>query len=278
VSRRAIWVPWDDQPQDAPVLDLEQPLLRDLHFAYVGGHNRDLVSGVNMTFGTANVRGVNGGLAGDFDGSSQYLGAAIPSVTLQEHTMFALVQGRSPGTDRRVFTFGSSSSNLPFTQIGTGDSNSNKLRLVWRNIDDTFPTSAQTSRDVFNRNAPVAAAQIVKWDGVSDYRAYGFVDGIADGNSGTVPYVTITVDRVSVGAMLRASPAVYFSGSVLLALAWRRPLSDDEIWYISQYPWSIFAPRRTYTHIPSGFPVLSDLRIAPGSKTSSGWTHRVTAS
>jgi hypothetical protein len=248
-----------------------------LHFAYVGGHNRDLVSGVNMTFGTANVRGVNGGLAGDFNGSSQYLGAAIPSVTLEEHTMFVLVQGRSPGLDVRVFGFGNTSNNQPLTHIGTSENNANRVRLWWRNTDGTNPTSGQTSIDVFNQSEPVAVALKIAWDGFSSYRAYPFINGIADGNSAPSD-VSITVDRVAVGAALRSSPSAYFSGSVLLALAWRRPLSNDEIWYISQYPWSIFAPRRTYTRIPSGFPVLSDLRIAPGSKTSSGWTHRVTAS
>lgn len=242
------------QPTAAPVLRRDHPLFAGLFVAHVGGVNVELVSGRAMTSnGGITTRATAGGIATFSDGSDDFLGVDIPAQALTQWTMLALVQGNGHGTDDRAFFIGSSSATAPYIGIGTGASNANKMRCVWVNNTGGFPTSVDTTADVFNLGRPCAAALTVRDDGVGGVRAYGYVDGVQDGVSASLVPPDATVNRVGVGALYRSSGAVtHFPGAVLLGLAWNRPLSDAEVRDISVNPWQLFEPRRIWVPVSAG--------------------------
>ncbi len=86
----------------------------------------------------------------------------------------------------------------------------------------------------------------------------------------------LTVNRIGVGAMVRASPALYWSGDVAFALMVDRVLPDAALQSLSINPWQVFRaePVRMYSLPTSAIP--SSLNVAASNVTSSGARATVT--
>lgn len=254
--------PWTRQPPLQFGLRLNDPLLRGVFFGMQGASPVDLVSGQLLTQnGGVTTRPSSAGLGRYSDGVDDYLSLSIPSRALSDWTLILLTQGDAPSTDTRVFSFASSTDNNPIVAIGTGATNANKLRIWCRSDAAVSPNgggTVESSANVFHGVPTVVALR------ETSTLVSSFINGVADSTDGIVSPGPFTVNRVSIGCLLRATAGSFFKGSNFLALAFSRALSDSEIKALGTPAalWGLFQPirRRIWPALvtaPSSIPTLS---------------------
>ena len=168
-------------------------------------------------------------MAYDFNGSTQYISADSSPLGNRPtaYTMACWVKGAAQD-GRYVLSLGNSSNNNPVVGLASGQSSigqsNSTLRFFGRDNSGAPATgsinlSGGTAFD--NTWRHVAGT----WDN-STARAY--VDGVEVANGGSMG-TPQDLNRFSVGALLRASAALYFSGSVAEVALYDATLSAAQI-------------------------------------------------
>jgi hypothetical protein len=167
-------------------------------------------SGGAWTGGTlgAAAQAAKFGTAATFNGTSGYAGINS-SLIGSDPTAFTLAcwaKGAAQ-SDKRIIAFGSSTSSNPAIALQTGTVGTAKARLWWRLNSITTAVAIESSADAFDSTWHHIAAT---WDGTT---ASVYVDGELSGSS-TPTISTTTLNRTAIGALLRATPAAWFAGSL----------------------------------------------------------------
>lgn len=163
----------------------------------------------------------------EFDGSDDYIqltqNSGLPiynNGTNNAYTVCMWVKGNAQN-DKRVFSEGRSSSNNPLFAIGTNTSG--KVRMYIRNNSNSELLTTTSANTVFDGN----------WHHIAwvdnDGSATLYVDGVVDGNDFNYTRGTLTLDRSAIGAVLRASPASFFSGQIDEVSLWNVARTQSEI-------------------------------------------------
>lgn len=126
--------------------------------------------------------------------------------------------------DKRIYSEGSAFSNTPLVTIGSGQANTAKIRIYIRN-DANQQWGRETTSDVFDGTWHHFA-----WvtDGVGGARMY--IDGNLDATDFN-GYVggTFTTDRVSLGAVLRATTCCFMNGMLDDVRAYPFELTGNDV-------------------------------------------------
>jgi hypothetical protein len=176
------------------------------------------------------------GNAMTFDGSSQYLahthaGAnGLPIYNSGTYTVMLWVKGNgaTQPADRRVFSEGSNTgNNNTLFNIGTDSAGSGRTGVV----DIFIRTDAGTA--VVNHRKSAAQAFDGEWRHIAWVEENGtarlYIDGQLDTTNFNYTRGPLTLNTISVGAILRATACCYFSGLIDEVAIWERALSPDEI-------------------------------------------------
>lgn len=175
------------------------------------------------------VEGFDGtpGGALEFDGIDDLVeveqSSGLPIHRQEAFTISMWVRG-GPQVDRRVFSEGSSSNNTPVFNIGTRSSGGSEVDLFVRAPDGSRPLSHRLS-------------QARPFDGTwhhlawvdEDGQARLYVDGELDGQDFNYSRVNMSLDRTSLGAILRATDSFHFRGALDEVSLWERALDAEEV-------------------------------------------------
>lgn len=246
---RIIRQDWGRQPPQSVGL-ASSSLTAGLFVAASPHHGRELVTGRALTAVSGPTLQVGQrGITGRTNGSSSYWTVDIPSRNLAAFTVMALVRGSgSQALDSRAFTVASSSSDQPLILVNVGTATNTKMRTFWRDTSGNFAaTLPDTTADAFTTSAfKMVALRVPVTSGANQGRSTVFIDGVEDVSSSSFTPAGLTVNRVGIGCLSRASASNFYNGDVALGLCWDRALTNEEIAEIAGNPWQIFEPRRIF--------------------------------
>lgn len=130
-----------------------------------------------------------------------------------------------PQNDRRIYSEGSSVTNIPLVTIGSGTSLPSSLRVYIRNDSNVALVATQTTTPVFDSTWHHFA-----WvdDGAGGARVY--VDGVLDATSFAYTAIgTYTTDLVALGAVLRAIPSHWLTGILDDVRVYPFPITQSDV-------------------------------------------------
>lgn len=193
----------------------------------------DAVTGNHMTLTGMDISNlVTGqrGMAMSFNGSSQYLSytatpgvdSGLPITDAPQFSVLLWVKGLPNQVDRRVFSEGSSATTDPLFNIGTHNTGAD-------GTVDIFIRNSGTKINHYHSPRPAFDDQWhhIAWtdnNGVATL----YIDGTVETNF-TYSRGPTAINITSIGAILRATPGAYFSGSVDDVAVWERILTEAEI-------------------------------------------------
>ena len=192
------------------------------------------------------------GEAARTNGSSSYLGCDIPQRSVPAFTIMWL--GKPSGTaglDTRAFTLASASSNNPLAMINVSATAASKMRTFWRDDAGNFPASLPDSNGTAFESGRLhmLALRVPVIGGSNTGQATAFIDGIEDVTSSAYTVSTLTVDRVGIGCLYRASAGSFFAGDSVVGFFWARALSDAEILSVTRNPWQLLSRARIWAPV-----------------------------
>jgi hypothetical protein len=238
------------QPQDTPSMDWGNPLNAGMFSLISPVHGYDFVnrlpiSKVGFTSLTTPLQSGPLGTALKTNGTNRYVFTAFTSqIVLTDWTLFTLFDTTQTALTMWMTCLGSSTNGNPLLGIISGNSTASKLRLFER-TDSNVPTEADTTITV-NDGVP----HIVHLSCYTNASANRVVDCYVDGKFDTAVSfgasigLTFTIDRFTVGALLRSSASNFWAGRTYLAGASKRAWSADDIRRHTVRPWQLFTPRR----------------------------------
>ncbi len=163
----------------------------------------------------------------NFDGTNDYVrvnqDSGLPIYSHEEFSVSLWVRGGAQA-DKRVFSEGSSSNNTPVFNIGTNSGNGSEVDLFIRLPSGSRPLSHRLSQTQPFDNTWHHLAWIDR-----DGQAELYVDGILDGQDFSYSKTAMTLNRTSIGAILRASDSFHFDGLIDDVSVWEKALSEEEI-------------------------------------------------
>jgi hypothetical protein len=271
---------WTRQPQIAVGVDWANPITKSLAFCTVGFNRRNLVASIFASSSNGKSSITANGIGSYSDGSD---------VAVADWSYNNLVGSNGNGTGAltlmafanpsalaaRGFIFGVSMSGSPYKNIG-----------LFANTDRDFGV-ASGYLSIYGYNSGsigIGAHATTGVDGfphvfvgtTTEINLYQnlYIDGKnvttssyqRNGNFGTD-----ATSRVCVGNQYPYGSGRAMTGTVILAAAWNRLLSETEILYISKNPWQLFAPLSLPIFAPSAagsFPVLSNPTMTSLTSTS----------
>lgn len=193
----------------------------------------ELYSGNGMVL--RNFAGVDDKVEGKF-GSALFFDSSLskyshrtngsPAASSTNFTVSLWVKGAYFGqNDRRVFSEGSSSSDTPLFTIGTQAVNpaNAPVASVFVRPDVGAAFSRSTTRAVFDD----AWHHIVWSDNHGDARFY--VDGVLDESDFRYTRGVLSLNRTSLGAVLRNAVGNFYFGNIDDVAVWRRALNATEV-------------------------------------------------
>ena len=169
-------------------------------------------------------------MAFTFNGTTQYLSAAASPIASSPSVFTMAAWANGAAQDGRLFfALGSSSNTSPIIGMGTGatsiSQSTDSLRPFVRLNSGTFPfgnLTAECISGLWNSTWKHAA---MSFDG-TDFKAYA--NGVNSlTKAGTLG--ALDTNRTAIGALLRASPILYFGGQVAEAAIWNVALTDAEV-------------------------------------------------
>ncbi|MEM7234892.1 MAG: LamG-like jellyroll fold domain-containing protein, partial [Planctomycetota bacterium] len=198
------------------------------------GHLDDLARGNHGTMrGAVSPRFVAGfdgeaNAAVELDGGDDYVEVSQQSgLPIYGHAEFSIalwVKGDRQA-DRRVFSEGSSTSNTPVFNIGTDSSSqSGSVDLFVRSPSG----SAAHPHTLSTREAFDGEWHHVAWID-REGEAELWIDGERDGTNFDYARPSMSLDRTSIGAILRASSSFHFEGAIDEVSVWSVALSEEQI-------------------------------------------------
>ena len=227
LPRRQIWT---QQPQALTGIDRSDSITRDLCFVQSGGL-ADIFTNVGTT-----QKPTTRGVVRSFDAAlSQYLFANNKQVVGPALTLFALFSVNNLTSNLALISVGGPASSRHMLYVapdgilalfsGEGGSYGQAQSAIWALPDTTQyyfavgRVSANNSRDVWVNGKQVAS------------------------DSTSIAVNAANIDRVAIGCYWSNGAPIagfYFDGSIALAGAYSRALSDAEIVALSANPWRIF--------------------------------------
>jgi hypothetical protein len=172
------------------------------------------------------------GLAFMFDGVDEILVAPIdPDGPLslghqRSYTVMLWVMGVGTNqNDRRVFSQGSSTDDRPLFNLGTHATAANASAdlYVRTNTGGVVPDHTRSVQPAFDG----------QWHHVAFVFEPGYarmyIDGMLDGRTISASNANMTLDRVSVGGIMRAAGSHYFQGAIDEVVLYGRALRGDEV-------------------------------------------------
>ena len=227
---------WRQGPLPVGYSTGEVPIMPEGLVSYwpLDGSLDDLASSNHGVFhgraGAAFVTGFDGrpGAAVAFDGIDDYIEVTgRDQLPIAAHDRFSIsmwVRGQRQD-DRRVFSEGSSANNSPVFNLGTDQGgNAAGVDVFIRDGSGGVRVSHQRSAgDAFD-----GAWHHIVW--VDDQgTAALYIDGVRDAVDFSYTKPTWSLNRTSIGAILRASSSFHFAGSIDEVSLWSRLLDDGEI-------------------------------------------------
>lgn len=152
-------------------------------------------------------------------------------------------------TDKRIFAFGSSSTNTPIVAVQTDASDGTKL-AVWTRYLSSEEEAAYSIGTAANNGAVHCLVGQVTGAGLSS-RSW-CLDGTLGTAGGAVAASSLAgIDRIAVGGLQRAATAVTFDGTVYVGVVFDGLLPDASMRIVSQRWREIFTPpsRKLYVDL-----------------------------
>ena len=241
------WKPWVGQPKGLAQLNRATSLANGLVFLSVPYQRYDLISKKFFTLVSAPTLNPDaGGIGFKTNGSSNYGYVIIPSVALTSYTIFAVVQGTSPGTSSWIVALGSTSNSTPIGTLASGNSTPTKVRLWMRDDNNNQPVTADSVKTVFD-GMPHIVHMVLRLDASATWRYDCYIDGLFDSSNGIGSgSLVTTIDTVCIGALLRQGASQnFYNGLTYFAGVAAREWSAREIAEHAQNPYQlIVAPRQ----------------------------------
>jgi hypothetical protein len=218
-----------------PVLNLSSGLISHWPFDTASSSTPDIAGNnhlflTNMFSTNLIVGRVENALA--FDGTTQFVSrvtsdsTGLPIYKYPAYTAAFWVRGDFTGQDdRRVFAEASTTNNNPIFSIGTHhEALTGSVDIFIRNNNGTTPVNhLHSTRIAFDNSW-----HHVAWVDNNGY-ARLYVDGLLDSTDFTYVRGSLTLNTLSVGALLRANPDTWFAGAVDQVAVWRRSLTASEV-------------------------------------------------
>jgi hypothetical protein len=245
--RRELLVARTTQPQEVTQLDWSNPLTKDMTMCLVGlpGHERDLINpfleinkDLSANVGTCEL-GVGVGLSGTAYGLStdRNPGGKVQSAGMN-HSLF-FVGSVVPASGQRVLC-GTSQTNfggINIIQWGTGASLDILVNIRTDTGSNAFdfpdPSGIGLGTGVHGTTLNGATARLYK-NGVK-------LREVSNISGSTVVYDT-TFGRATLLGSNASDTSIGVNGVGLMAVAWNRTLTDEEVARFTANPWQIFEP------------------------------------
>ena len=230
---------WDRQPCGRPSLipSLGQDVLGNPFLA----SSHDFIASSSL-YGRFSETSDIGTVAHYNSAEYHYAPVSIPPSALKELSMVLVFRPENvTETLTSLYSFGSSSTNTPMVRIQQGSS-AGKLRWFVR-ADNGVTDSYDLTPDggYVNGQWYVAVLRLSVSIGLLDMWVGRLGErGKSYGQVAPSSLSDISVDRQSVGTLMRASSSSPWSGDVALALAFGRRLFDAECESICINPWSVY--------------------------------------
>lgn len=246
------------QPQQAPQIDLSNPLTRGLRVVQVGAQNYPFqnVNGVTSVATPA-------GMARKFSGASQYLTAANDFISPTSLTFLSIVRFDSLPASTAIMSIGAATNDRVLLYVAN-----NRLAL-YSGAGGGFGQAIAPSDVLLTTGRQYVVGGRVSATNSRDV----WLDGVKLFSDAT-SIAPAPCNRAVVGAYWTSGAAsLYLPGAVSLALAWDRPLSDAEMKAASDNPWQLFkAPARNMWAVAASAPAGNTypLPAAQGSYTITG--------
>lgn len=204
--------------------------------------------------GAASWAGNNrNGIAFRGNGSSAYY-AVDPTALVTPDLGMAIacsVRWTNTTVGQAAVAFGRSSSSNPFLIVGAGDTTGSRARIAWRNDANNitnFQSSANYNDSQWHR--------FFFWRGTGSGGNYRFsVDGVSL-STAALSTNPITVDRLTVGALVRNTVAGYWTGDVSDVMVWRLPVASKPLNELQMMRWD-------YEEWSKGWPELLNRQRKP---------------
>ena len=209
-----------------------------------------------------------------FDGTSQYYSITSSAITntVEGTLLVVCTPSTTTATTRSIFGYGNSASANTLFFIGQGSS-SGQISFFARS-DANTAQNLQVAGPASWVNGTPAVLVGTRSESRNFQRLY--INGVTQSPTTATALGTSTLNRTTVGGLVRNSPGIFWNGSVYLALSWNRALDDAEIIEISRNPWQVLLnqPKRFYLGPPvgGGSTGTSETTNANDTSTASGKT------
>lgn len=246
-----------------PAAKPASPLLRRDHrlvSGLVGGYPMHEGSGLALAdlSGRGNTGTFQGGVIWtkgqsgyclSFNGTSGYVSCAtnsgLPPLNGLAYSITMWVNGSANQVDKRVWSDGSSTTTNPILAIGTTATGTDaKSRVLVRNDAATQLLLVTTTGNVFD-----GTWHHICWTDAAGAATY-YIDGQPDAsNFNYTRSGTFTLNRSTIGCVLRTTTQFFFSGLIDGVLAYNRVLADNEVLALYQDQWQMFRRRQQFLAI-----------------------------
>lgn len=203
-----------------------------------------------------------------YDGTSQYHSITSSAITNTVEGTLLVVCNPSTitATTRSIFGYGNSASANTLFFIGQGSS-SGQLSFFARS-DANTAQNLQVAGPASWANGAPAVLVGTRSESRNFQRLY--INGVTQSPTTATALGTSTLNRTTVGGLVRNSPGIFWNGSVYLALSWNRALDDAEIIEISRNPWQVLLnqPKRFYLGPPTASTITGTSATTNANDTS----------
>ena len=163
-----------------------------------------------------------------FDGADDFVEvtqtAGLPIYDSPAFSVALWVKG-GPQADKRVFSEGSGSNNLPVFNIGVDVSGATGSVDIFIRDDSGSRLLSHTQSNGIAFDDTWHHVTWVDDDGAAEL----YIDGVADATDFSYEKRSISLDRTSIGAILRAGSSYHFDGDIDEVSVWNRALTPDEV-------------------------------------------------
>ncbi len=162
-----------------------------------------------------------------FDGVDDYVNvtetSGLPIHNYTANSVSLWVKGPANQDDKRVFTEGSSSNGTPVFDIGTNLASGKVDMFIRNDVGDARLNHVLSTGVAFD-----GTWHHIVWVDNNGTAAL-YIDGALDSQNFNYTKEILTLNRTSIGNVLRAAPAFYFNGSIDEVRTYTRALSAQDV-------------------------------------------------
>jgi len=266
------------QPQQVVGIDTGNPLAKGLVDAWNGANplfhsSFGTPQALTQTGGLSKVYSSLAGAGAGFDGLTQYIsrnGSAITNTVEATLLVIALPLNTSAAT-KAIFGYGNSATANTILFVGQGNT-SGQLSFFARSDANTQQILQVTAPSVWGSGVPCTIVG-TRSESKNYHRLY--CNGVSLSPTTATALGTSTFNRTTVGALVRNSPGLNWTGNVYLALSWNRALDESEVQAITANPWQVFKTptRRLWADVSVS---TNDLVVASSTQSNSSSSVSIT--